>query len=247
MASDFVAVIRSFMDRVLQVDSDVPIGLDVGRKTQVGPGKAGLLFCRGNNMIRSAVLAAISVAFAPIVPAAELVVRFAPEARQVWCIAPTADKSVYRLCVVTLASDGAPARAILANAATYGEKRWSIREGREIHFAEADLEVKSMPKIAGVRAELSLDPGGRTTDPRVEQVGDAMIFSENSLPPEHGNASIFSLDDRTHVLTYIFARKAIVSSEKNRKTINLLAVVTVQGWPDSRVPVTSTAGQFSLP
>jgi len=143
--------------------------------------------------------------------------------------------------------DGTPQRAIVASAATYEDHRWSIREGREIPFAETTLEAESMRPITGIRPELYLDPESSIADSRVENLGDAMLFCQKSTRPEYAKASIFTLNDHTQVLTYIFARAAIMSSEKEGERLGLREISAVLSWPDSRVPKAFTATRLAFP
>src|SRR5688572_28524046 len=109
-------------------------------------------------MKRFTILLMVHLALTVVAVASEISVRHVSAAKQIWCVAPTGEKGVYRLCVVTLTPGGSPQSAIFASAAIYAEQRWSIHEGRVVRFADSSLEAQSALKISGARSELSLHP-----------------------------------------------------------------------------------------
>ena len=192
-------------------------------------------------MIGSALLAASAVA-------ADFTARYVSTTRQLWFFSPLEEKNAYRICVVMFGPDGEPQRAVVASGATRVAGRWTIREGRELVFAPASLQAQSAKKIAGDRADLSLDPHEIAgAEPRIEQFGRAMLFSEKNSKPRYTNASIFTADERTGIMTYIFARQAILEREKNTPSINLSGLLLVKSWPDSRVPEMATMDAMAFP
>ena len=177
------------------------------------------------------------VLVATLAAAADHSTHYVSAARQLWFFTPLEEKNVYRLCVVMFNQHREPHRAVVASEATHGDGGWTIREGRELIFAPTSFETRSAKKITGPLPELSLDPKSvAQVDPRIQRIGRGWFFAERKSHQPYENASLFALDDRTQVVSYMFARQAAIAGEKKTPSINLSGVLLVRSWPDARVP-----------
>jgi hypothetical protein len=185
--------------------------------------------------------------FATLAAAADFSTHYVSAARQIWFFTPLEKKNVYRLCVVMFNQEGEPHRAVVASEATHVDGGWTIREGRELIFAPASFETRSAKKIAGPLPELSLDPkSDARVDPRIQRISRGWLFAERDSHPPYANASVFAVDERTQVVSYIFARQAVIG-EKKTPSINLSGILLVRSWPDARVPEMVTMDAIAFP
>jgi hypothetical protein len=202
----------------------------------------------GKKMKRVVILLVAYMLLVATAAASRFSTQYISASRQMWFFAQSDEESTYRICVVTFGHTGEPQKAVFASTASYTDRVWSIREGREVIFEEGSLEARSAKKIFGIHSALSFDPKSPpVADPRIVEIGRVILFSAESSRPSYVNASIFTVDESSHMLTYIFARRAIMDPQKKYDTVRLSGISLVRSWPDSRVPEMATAEAMSLP
>lgn len=199
-------------------------------------------------MKRLATWIAVFVLVVASAEAADFSIHYQAKTRQVWFLGPQDARGGYRFCAVTLGPEGDPRSAIVANDARYADGLWHIRTGRELIFERGTLIAESAKKVVGVRPELLLDPQRiGATDARIKKIGSAYLFSEEASASSYKNASIFTISDQSHVMTYHFARHAVIVPGKKEGAVRFGYNLMVRITPDDRVPEMATSEKFEFP
>ncbi len=169
--------------------------------------------------------------------------------RQFWFLAPLDQPKTYRIIVISLTDDDVPKKAIIASAAQYSARGWTILRGREISFVPGTLEPepRSIPLIAGFREDLRLNLEAVDHESSFSRFGEAWLFSLKKDQQLHTNASIFISKDVQQPCRYIFARRAIFRGDDLDDGMVLEGCLVITCWSDDHVPEMLTVAKIDLP